>query len=37
MMHGGRLIESGPVEAIRATTNPIVRAFIHTQMKIVAR
>ncbi|MBI4537022.1 MAG: ATP-binding cassette domain-containing protein [candidate division NC10 bacterium] len=37
MMHGGRLIETGPPEAIRATTNPIVRAFIHTQMKIVAR
>ncbi|MFA5028604.1 MAG: ATP-binding cassette domain-containing protein [Candidatus Methylomirabilota bacterium] len=37
MMHGGRLIEIGSAEAIRATANPIVRAFIHTQMKIVAR
>jgi phospholipid/cholesterol/gamma-HCH transport system ATP-binding protein len=37
MMHGGRLIETGSTEAIRATTNPIVRAFIHTQMKVVAR
>lgn len=37
MMHGGRLIETGPAEAIRTTANPIVRAFIHTQMKIVAR
>jgi phospholipid/cholesterol/gamma-HCH transport system ATP-binding protein len=37
MMHGGRLIETGPAEAIRNTTNPVVRAFIHTQMKIVAR
>jgi phospholipid/cholesterol/gamma-HCH transport system ATP-binding protein len=37
MMHGGRLVETGPPEAIRATANPVVRAFIHTQMKIVAR
>jgi phospholipid/cholesterol/gamma-HCH transport system ATP-binding protein len=37
MMHGGQLIETGSADAIRATANPIVRAFIHTQMKIVAR
>ncbi len=37
MMHGGRLIETGTPEAIRATTNSVVQAFIHTQMKIVAR
>jgi len=37
MMHGGQLIETGSADAIRTTANPIVRAFIHTQMKIVAR
>ena len=37
MMHGGRLIETGSAEAIRSASNPTVRAFIHTQMKIVAR
>jgi len=37
MMHGGRLVETGSAEAVRATRHPIVQAFIHTQMKIVAR
>lgn len=37
MMHGGRLIETGTPEAVRTTANPIVTAFIHTQMKVAAR
>lgn len=37
MIHEGRLIETGTPERIRATTNPVVRAFIRTQMKVLAR
>ena len=37
MIHEGRLIETGTPEGIRATTNPVVRAFISTQMKVLAR
>src|SRR5574341_707021 len=35
MIHEGRLIETGSPAAIRATTNPIVKAFISTQMKVL--
>jgi phospholipid/cholesterol/gamma-HCH transport system ATP-binding protein len=35
MIHEGRLIETGTPAAIRATTNPVVRAFISTQMKVL--
>jgi phospholipid/cholesterol/gamma-HCH transport system ATP-binding protein len=35
MIHEGRLIETGTPAAIRTTTNPIVRAFITTQTKIL--
>ncbi len=37
MIHEGRLIETGTPESIRATTSPVVRAFISTQMKVLAR
>lgn len=37
MIHEGRLIEVGTPEAVRATANPVVRAFISTQMKVLAR
>lgn len=37
MIHEGRLIEVGTPEGIRAATNPVVRAFINTQMKVLAR
>jgi phospholipid/cholesterol/gamma-HCH transport system ATP-binding protein len=37
MIHEGRLIEVGTPERIRATTNPVVQAFISTQMKVLAR
>ncbi len=37
MMHEGRLIEVGTPASIRATTNPVVQAFISTQMKVLAR
>jgi len=37
MIHEGRLIEVGTPASIRATTNPVVQAFIHTQMKVLAR
>jgi phospholipid/cholesterol/gamma-HCH transport system ATP-binding protein len=37
MIHDGRLIEVGTPDAIRATANPVVRAFISTQMKVLAR
>jgi phospholipid/cholesterol/gamma-HCH transport system ATP-binding protein len=36
MIHEGRLIEMGTADAIRSTTNPVVRAFISTQMKVLA-
>jgi phospholipid/cholesterol/gamma-HCH transport system ATP-binding protein len=36
MIHEGRLIETGTPAGIRATTNPVVRAFISTQMKVLA-
>lgn len=36
MIHEGRLVQVGTPAEIRATTNPVVRAFISTQMKIVA-
>jgi phospholipid/cholesterol/gamma-HCH transport system ATP-binding protein len=36
MIHEGRLIEMGTADAIRNTTNPVVRAFISTQMKVLA-
>ncbi len=34
MIHEGRLIETGTPTSIRATQNPVVRAFITTQMKV---
>jgi phospholipid/cholesterol/gamma-HCH transport system ATP-binding protein len=37
MIHEGRLIEVGTPASIRATTNPVVQAFISTQMKVLAR
>jgi phospholipid/cholesterol/gamma-HCH transport system ATP-binding protein len=37
MIHEGRLIQVGTPEEIRATVNPVVRAFISTQMKILAK
>ena len=37
MIHAGRLIEVGTPASIRATTNPVVQAFISTQMKVLAR
>ena len=37
MIHEGRLIQVGRPEEIRATANPVVRAFISSQMKILAR
>ena len=37
MIHEGRLIESGAPAQIWATTNPVVRAFISTQMKVPGR
>lgn len=37
MIHEGRLIESGTPEQIWATGNPVVRAFLSTQMKIPGR
>jgi len=36
MIHEGRLVQVGTPAEIRATTNPVVRAFISTQMKILA-
>ncbi|HSB79641.1 MAG TPA: ATP-binding cassette domain-containing protein [Candidatus Methylomirabilis sp.] len=35
MIHEGRLIETGTPATIRATKNPVVRAFITTQTKIL--
>lgn len=35
MIHEGRLIETGPPAVIRATTNPVVRAFLTTQTKVL--
>jgi phospholipid/cholesterol/gamma-HCH transport system ATP-binding protein len=37
MIHEGRLIEAGTPAQIWATTNPVVRAFLNTQMKIPGR
>jgi len=37
MIHEGQLIEVGTPASIRATTNPGVRAFISTQMKVLAQ
>ncbi len=37
MIHEGRLIETGTPASIRATRNPVVQAFISTQMKVLAR
>jgi phospholipid/cholesterol/gamma-HCH transport system ATP-binding protein len=37
MIHEGRLIESGPPAQIWTTTNPVVRAFLSTQMKVPGR
>jgi phospholipid/cholesterol/gamma-HCH transport system ATP-binding protein len=37
MIHEGRLIEVGTPASIRATTNPVVQAFISTQMKVLAK
>lgn len=37
MIHEGRLIEVGTPDQMRATTNPVVRAFISTQTKVLAR
>jgi phospholipid/cholesterol/gamma-HCH transport system ATP-binding protein len=36
MIHEGQLVQVGTPAEIRATVNPVVRAFISTQMKIVA-
>jgi phospholipid/cholesterol/gamma-HCH transport system ATP-binding protein len=36
MIHEGQLVQVGTAAEIRATTNPVVRAFISTQMKILA-
>src|SRR5574341_1010857 len=35
MIHEGRLIETGTPAGVRATTNPVVKAFISTQMKVL--
>jgi hypothetical protein len=35
MIHEGRLIQTGTPAAIRRTTNPVVKAFISTQMKVL--
>src|SRR5512136_1248979 len=37
MIHEGRLIEAGTPAQIWATTNPVVRAFLNTQMKVPGR
>ncbi len=37
MIHEGRLIETGAPGQIWATTNPVVRAFLSTQMKVPGR
>jgi phospholipid/cholesterol/gamma-HCH transport system ATP-binding protein len=37
MIHEGRLIEAGTPAQIWATTKPVVRAFLNTQMKIPGR
>ncbi len=37
MIHEGRLIEVGTPAQIWATTNPVVRAFLSTQMKVPGR
>jgi phospholipid/cholesterol/gamma-HCH transport system ATP-binding protein len=36
MIHEGQLVQVGTPAEIRATANPVVRAFISTQMKILA-
>jgi phospholipid/cholesterol/gamma-HCH transport system ATP-binding protein len=35
MIHEGRLIETGTPAGIRATKNPVLKAFISTQMKVL--
>ncbi len=37
MIHEGRLIETGTPAQVWATTNPVVRAFLNTQMKVPGR
>jgi phospholipid/cholesterol/gamma-HCH transport system ATP-binding protein len=37
MIHEGRLIEVGTPAQIWATSNPVVRAFLSTQMKVPGR
>lgn len=37
MIHDGRLIEAGTPSQIWATANPVVRAFLNTQMKVPGR
>ncbi len=37
MIHEGRLIEAGTPAQVWATANPVVRAFLNTQMKIPGR
>ena len=37
MIHEGRLLEVGTPASIRATANPVVQAFISTQMKVLAQ
>ncbi len=37
MIHEGRLLESGPPARIWATANPVVRAFLSTQMTVPIR
>jgi phospholipid/cholesterol/gamma-HCH transport system ATP-binding protein len=35
MIHEGRLIETGTPASVRSTSNPVVRAFLSTQMKVL--
>jgi phospholipid/cholesterol/gamma-HCH transport system ATP-binding protein len=37
MIHEGRLIEAGTPDQVWSTSNPVVRAFLKTQMKIPGR
>ena len=37
MIHEGRLIEVGTAASIRATTNPVIQAFINTQLKVLSQ
>jgi phospholipid/cholesterol/gamma-HCH transport system ATP-binding protein len=37
MIHEGRLVQTGTPASLRGTTDPVVQAFINTQMKVAAR